>query len=146
MIKTQLILLKSSSDELKKRIATGGPIALPGAPSIVLSLPPKIAHEAGRVPLRRAVVEDIERNSIAIAWTYDSGVIANETVSHQLRIVAIALQLVKPTVLFLNLWLQLDSDNLTEMVHRPVSDLDRLLPGPYVQYQQHHCITEGDVR
>ena len=36
---------------------------------------------------------------------------------------AIALQLVKPTVFFLNLWLQLDSDGLTEMVLRPVSTL-----------------------
>src|SRR5271157_4080657 len=146
MTKTQLVLLKSGSDKLKQKIAAGGPIVLCGTPSVVLSSPPKITPETGRVPLRKEVVEDIEKSSIAISCTYDNGVIANEMVRHQLHIVAIALQLVKPTMFFLNLWLQLDSDDLTEMVLRPVSDLDRFPPEPYLRYQQHHCITEVDVQ
>jgi hypothetical protein len=145
MTKMQLILLTSGSDELKGKIAKDGPIVLPGTPSVALSLPPKITADAGRVQLRKGVVESIERNSIAIASSYDSGVIAGETVNHQLKIVAIALQLVKPTAHFLNLCLQLDANNLTEMVARPVSDLDLCFPEPYLQYQQHNVLSEGDV-
>jgi hypothetical protein len=58
---------------------------------------------------------------------------------------AIALRLVKPTEYFLDLWLQLD-DNLTEIVAHPVSDLDRFITAPYLQYQQHNVITESDVQ
>jgi hypothetical protein len=146
MTKTQLILLESGSTELKAKIATGGPLVLSGTPSVVLSLPPKITPETGRVPLRKEVVEGIETNSIAILCTYDNGVFANEMVRHQLESIAIALQLVKPTVFFLDLWLQLDSNNLTEMVQRPVSDLDRFSPRPYLLYQQHHSLTEVDIQ
>jgi hypothetical protein len=146
MTKTQLILLNGGSDGLKAKIAKDGPIALPGTPPVVLSLPPRITAEAGLVRLREAVVESIARNSIAIACAYDTDVIAGEAVKHQLEVVAITFQLVKPTVQFLNLWLQLDGNNLTERVARPVSDLDRSFPESYLQYQQHNVITEPDVQ
>jgi hypothetical protein len=54
--------------------------------------------------------------------------------------------MVKPTAVFLVLWLQLDEGNATEMAGQPVSDLDRSFPEPYLQYQQHNPITEADVR
>jgi hypothetical protein len=92
------------------------------------------------------VVESLARKSIAIACEYDTGVVADNVVRHQLKIMAIALQLVKPTEYFLNLWLQLDGDNLTEMVAHPVSDLDRFITEPYLQYQQHNVIIETDVQ
>ena len=61
MSKTQVILLTSGSDELKEKIVTDGPIVLPGTPAVVLSLPPTIIAETGRVSLRQAVVESIDR-------------------------------------------------------------------------------------
>jgi hypothetical protein len=145
MTKTQLIFLVNCSDELKERIVKDGPIVLPGNPAVVLSLPPQIAAEAGRVHLRQTVVESIERNSIALACEYDPGRVADTTVRHQLETVAIAVQMVKPTPVFLVLWLQLDEDNLIEMAGHPVSDLDRSFPEPYLQYQQHNVITEADI-
>ena len=146
MTKTLLILLQSACDDLKKKIVQEGPIALRGTASVILAPPPKLLSDAGRVHLRRGVIEVIERCTIAVLCTYDDGTITGETVHHQLNIVAIALQLVKPTFSFLDLWLRLDGENLTEMVSRPVSDLDRFQPVPYLQYQQHHCITESDLR
>ena len=145
MTKTQLILLTRGSDDLREKIVKDGPIVLPGTPTAVLSFPPKIIAETGRVHLRQTVVERIERKSIAIVCKYDTSVFADQVVKHQLKVVAITLQLVKPTVQFLNLWLQLDGENLTEMVAHPVSDLDRSSPEPYLQYQQHNVITEPDV-
>ena len=146
MTKTQLILLTSCSDELKETIATGGPIMFPGTLAVALSLPPKIDAEAGRVPMRKTVVERIEKNSIAIACTYNADIVADSTARHQLETVAIALQLVKPTVYFLSLRLQLDSDNMTETADRPVSDLDRFLPEAYLEYQQHNVVSKADVQ
>ncbi len=146
MSKTQLILLTSGSDELKKKLAKDGPIVLPGTPAVVLSFPPKITAETGRVHLRQTVVDIIEKRTTAIACKYDPGVIADKAVRHHLKIIAIALQLVKPTEYFLDLWLQFDGDNLTEMVAHPVSDLDRFITEPYLQYQQHNVITESDVQ
>jgi hypothetical protein len=146
MTKTQLILLTGGSSELKEKIVKDGPITLSSTPAVVLSLPPKITAETGRVQLRKTVVESIERNSIAIECKYDSGVIADKAVRHHLETVGIAIQLVKPTTVFLVLWLQLDENNLTEMAGQPVSDLDRSFPEPYLQYQQFNVITEADVR
>lgn len=146
MTKTQLILLTSGSSELKEKIVRDGPIPLSSVPAVVLSLPPKITAEAGRVQLRKTVVESIERNSIAIVCKYDSDVVADKTVRHQLETVAIAIQMVKPTAVFLVLWLQLDENNLTEMARQPVSDVDCSFPEPYLQYQQYNVITEADVR
>jgi hypothetical protein len=146
MTKTQLILLTSGSSELKEKIVKDGPITLSSTPAVVLSLPPKITAETGQVQLRKTVVESVERNSIAIACKYDSGVVADKAVRHHLETVAIAIQMVKPTAVFLALWLQLDEHNLTEMAGQPVSDLDRSFPEPYLQYQQHYAITEADVR
>jgi hypothetical protein len=146
MTKTQLILVTSCSDELKETIAKSGPIMFPGTFAVALSLPPKIAAEAGRVPLRKTVIEKIEKNSIAIVCRYNADIVANSAARHQLGVVAIALQLVKPTVYFLSLRLQLDNDNLTETVDRPVSDLDRFLPEAYLEYQQHNVISKADVQ
>jgi len=42
MTKTQLILLTSGSDELKEKIVKDGPIVLPNAPAVAVSLRPKI--------------------------------------------------------------------------------------------------------
>ncbi len=146
MIKTQLLLLTSASDELREKIAKEGPIVLEGTPAVVLFFSPKITAETGRVHLRKTVVESIEKKTIAITCKYDPGVIADKAVRHRLEIMAIALQLVKPTEYFLDLWFQLDGDNLTEMVAHPVSDLDRFITEPYLQYQQHNVITESDVK
>jgi hypothetical protein len=146
MTKTQLILVTSGSDELKEKIVADGPIVLPGTPAVALSLPPRIIAETGRVHLRQTVVETIEGNSVALVCQYETGVIADKVVRHHLDIVAIALQLVKPTEYFLDLWLQLDGDNLTEMVAHPVSDLDRFITEPYLQYQRHNVIIESDVQ
>jgi hypothetical protein len=146
MTKTQLILLQSGSDDLRQKLATEGSIALFDTPTVVLALPPKIVSDAGRVHLRNGVVDDINRNSISILCMYDDGNFSQQMVRHQLEIAAIAIQLVQPTYYFLDLWLQLDGNNLTEMVSRPVQDIDRFLPDPYLQYQQHNCLEYPDVQ
>ena len=61
MTKTQLVLLISGSDKLKQKIATGGPIVLCGTPSVVLSSPPKIAPETGRVACEKGLLKTSRR-------------------------------------------------------------------------------------
>jgi hypothetical protein len=97
------------------------------------------------VPLSQESVREIER-SLALSCAYEDRN-SSETVRHQLQCVTIALQLVKPTSDFLNLWILLDGNNMTEMVARDVSDLGKKIgPEPYLNYQQHNCLTEADVK
>jgi hypothetical protein len=70
---------------LKEKIAKDGPIVLRGTPPVVLTLPTKITAEGGRVQLRKTVVESIEKKTIAIHCKYDTGVIADKAVRHQLE-------------------------------------------------------------
>jgi hypothetical protein len=113
---------------------------------VVLALPPKIAPNAGSVQLRKSVFDKIARNSISLLCEYDDSAVEQRAVRRQLEIAAIAIQLVKPTYSFLDLWIQLDSTNLSEMVTRPVQDIDRFQPEPYLKYQQHNCITYEDIQ
>lgn len=148
MTQTQLILLRSCSKDLQQAIGTGGPIVCGKYPTadITLSQPPKIQSETGRVPLSKESICLIER-TLALSCTYDSDKVDAEGVRHQLQLVAIALQLVKPTFSFLQLWVQLDRNHTTEMVERSVSDLGlELGPEPYLQYQQHNCLTQSDLK
>lgn len=149
MTKIQLILLRNCSPELKRAIETTGPIECISDPHVVLSQVPQMIPGTGSVPLSGDSLNEVER-SLALSCTYEEATTEDcETVRHQLKLVAIALQLVKPTVSFLELWLKLATGNLTEAVNRPVSDLGRSGPwniSPYLEYQQSNRITESDVQ
>ena len=140
MAKTHLILLRSCSSDLIQEVRNNGPVLFPHVPiPIVLSQPPTIQSGTGRVPLSQESVREIER-SLALSCAYEDRN-SSETVRHQLQCVTIALQLVKPTSDFLNLWILLDGNNMTEMVARDVSDLGKKIgPEPYLNYQQHNCL------
>ena len=142
MTKKQILLLRSCDSKLIKITTQTGSIQCTS--DIILSLPPAITPNAGRVPLSEMNVLQI-KNMIALSSTYDSNINNIDSVHHRLRLVAITLQLVKPTCNFLNLWLLLDGNNMTEAVDRTVSYLGPGSPEPYLAYQQHNCITEYDV-
>lgn len=145
MTKTQLMLLRSYSPELIQYVRDNGPVLLPHVSiPIVLSQSPTIQPVTGRVPLSRESVREVER-SLALSCTYED-YNSSDAIRHQLQCVIIAFQLVKPTSDFLNLWIQLDSSNMTEMATRDVSDLGKKIgPEPYLNYQQHNCLTKPDV-
>lgn len=147
MTKMQVVLLRSCAEDFRCTVATSGPIGCPVDPAIpiVLRQPPKIQAETGRAPLRNDSIRKIER-MLALSCMYDDKEADGEAVRHQLMLFEIAFQLVKPTVSFMQLWMRLEENNLTDMVSRPVSDLGRELgPDPYLQYQQHNCLTQSDV-
>lgn len=148
MTKTQVVLLRSCHDDFQHTIDNRGPIVCfdDAATRIVLSRAPSIQVGTGKVRLSRESIQQME-HMLALSCTYDCGKADTDAVRHQIKLLEIAFQLTKPTCSFLQLWMQLDSDGLTEMVNRPVSDLGRELgPDPYLQYQQHNSLTESDVR
>jgi hypothetical protein len=147
MAQTQVILLRSCSEELAQQIDASGPIVFPGIPNapVNLSRAPNTAPETGRVLLSRFTVDVVTR-LLALSCTYEDNKERN-AVHHQLNLVAIALQLVKPTSPFLRLWMQLDGGNMVVMAERGISDLGvDLGPEPYLQYQQHNSLTQPDVK
>lgn len=140
-MKTQLIILRSCTPELTHQVQERGAIAfLTDSCSIEISRPPIISSEGSRVQLPPDSVREINR-SLALSCKYGDNV-QGEQVQHQLKCSAIAIQLVKPCVDFLNLWLQLDNRNAPQTASRDVSDLGkRAVPEPYLSYQQHNCLT-----
>lgn len=146
MAKTQLMLLPSCSQELIQRVRNNGQLEILKVPHlIVLSQAPAIRPQTGRVPLSAECVRQVEQ-SLALSCRYEDEAGGN-AVCHQLRCAATALQLIKPISDFLNLWMQLDDENTPELAARDIADLGkRIGPEPYLSYQQHNCLTEGDVK
>jgi len=145
-MKTQLILLRDCSRELVAAVAQHGPFLFATTPvgSVYLRNPPAIAPGVGRVPLMSESVREIER-SMALSCECGDDV-SFDVVRHELQQVAVAIQLVKPSRLFLELWLQLDGDGEPEYADRSVRDFG-ILSGPelYLQYQQHNTVEEVDL-
>jgi hypothetical protein len=146
-MKSQLLVLRGCSAKLVETIDASGPILCDSAtPPIYLARSPKFVAETGRVPLPPESIREIDR-TLALRCDYDTRVPGGEDVRHRLDIVAIALQLVKPTYPFLELWLQLDEQGLPELVSTPVRQLGFLIDrGMYLAYQQHNVIEEADVK
>jgi hypothetical protein len=68
-------------------------------------------------------------------------------VRRELQRAAVAIQLAKPSRLFLEYWLQLNESGEPELAGTCVRDLGLLpSPEPYLQYQIHNVIEEADVR
>jgi hypothetical protein len=144
-MKTQLILLCDCSRELSAAVVQHGPILCATTPvgSIHLRIPPALTPGSGRVPLTAESIKAIER-TMALSCEYEDDV--GLAVRHELQQVGVAIQLAKPTRLFLELWLQLDGEGEPEYADRSVRDLGILLgPEPYLQYQQHNTIEELDL-
>jgi hypothetical protein len=109
-----------------------------------LRQPPAIVPKTGSVPLPCGSVRAINR-SMALSCEYSNGTLL-DSVRHELQQVAIAIQLVKPSRLFLELWLQLDGNGLPKFADTSVRDLGLMGPEPYLRYQQHNVIDEADMR
>jgi hypothetical protein len=87
----------------------------------------------------------IER-TMALSCEYGDDV-SFDVVRHELHQVAVAIQPVKPSRLFLELWLQIDADGEPAYADRSVRDFGILSgPEPYLQYQQHNTVEEVDLK
>ena len=146
MAKTQLMLLPSCSQELIQRVRNNGQLEILKIPRLILlSQAPAIQPQTGRVPLSVECVRQVDR-SLVLSCKYEDET-GGDGVCHQLRCASIALQLIRPTSDFLNLWMQLDDQNTPEMAARDIADLGkRIGPEPYLSYQQHNCFAESDVK
>ncbi len=145
---TQLILLYDCSRSLRAAVEHDGPFLCTTARvgSVYLRKPPVIAPLTGLVPLRTETTEEINR-CMALSCDYDTSV-SGQDVLHALQQLAVAIQLVKPSRLFLDLWLQLDADRQVDSASTSIRDLGFLLggPNPYLRYQEQNTIEEADVK
>ena len=147
MMRTQLILLHDCSDALVAAIERDGLLLCTStaAGSVYLRKPPAIAPGTGCAPLPRESVQAID-HGLVLSCEYDD-ITSWDSIRHELQQVAVAIQLVKPSGLFLEYWLQLDESGEPEFADTCVRDLGLLMcPEPYLQYQMHNVIEEVDVR
>jgi hypothetical protein len=143
---TQLRLLRDCGQKLVQ-IVSAGPIECmsAGPVRVLLTSPQPIPPNTGKFPLSSENTREIDR-MLALRCDYDPSKPSGESVHHLLDVFAIALQLVKPTHSFLDLWLQLDERELPELITTPVRQLGYMIdPGMYLAYQQHNVIEEADV-
>lgn len=144
---TQLRLLRDCGQKLVQ-VVSAGPIECMsvGPVRVMLTPPPPIPSGAGKLPLSSESTREIDR-MLALRCDYDTSKPGGESVRHFLDVFAIALQLVKPTRSFLDLWLQLDESGLPELITSPVRQLGYMIdPGTYLAYQQHNVIVEADIK
>jgi hypothetical protein len=148
MAETQLLFLSDPSRELVATIDRNGPIQCFTTPSIYLMRPPKLDDTKGGRILFPSNIDGLNRDmQLAISSTQEDGSLYSmEDIKHHLELVAIALHLAKPTPDFLEYWMVLDADGWV----RYASSSIRMLPAHssymYLEYQQHHTITEQDVQ
>jgi hypothetical protein len=91
-------------------------------------------------------LSEIER-VLTLRCDFDTRLPGGEHARHTLFVFAVALQLVKPTRSFFELWLQLDHLGMPELASSPVRQLGFLIDsGVYLEYQQHNMLEEADVR
>jgi hypothetical protein len=124
MTKTQALLQRSCSKELHQAVGTSDLTAWASDPAttVVLSRPQKLQPGTGRASLSKESLREIER-TLALSCADETEKADMQSVRHPLNLLASAFQLVKPTSSFLELWMQLNSNLLTEMVDRPVTAL-----------------------
>jgi hypothetical protein len=144
MNKMRLLFLRSASDELKHRIDTSGPLRCCTTPLIEIGRPPTIPGSAPEWMIRPDDRKEL-MSYLAIKSEYDPTDSAAEDVKSKIDNVAIALQLVKPTVNFLEYWLTLDSTGDPRLCSRKIHLIKATPPDPYLSYQQHNVITIADV-
>jgi hypothetical protein len=147
MMRTQLILLHDCSVGLVAAIERDGPLlcASTAAGSVYLKKPPAIAPETGSAPLPRESIQAID-HGLVLSCEYDD-ITSWDSIQLELQQVAVAIQLVKPSRLFLEYWLQLDESGEPEFADTCVRDLGILMgPEPCLLYQMHNVIEEVDVR
>lgn len=146
-MKCQLLMLRDCSANLVQSVERGGPIQCVNQPIAVhLTKPPKIVAATGRVLLPQESVREMDR-FLTLRCDFDTRLPGGEHARHTLNVVAIAVQLARPTRAFLKLWLQLDHLGMPELVSSPVRQLGFLIDsGVYLKYQQHNVLEEADVR
>ena len=111
---------------------------------VVLTRPPKMG--GGRISLPLDCLREIDR-LLTLRCDFDTHFAGGEHARHLLDVFAIALQLVKPTRAFLELWLQLDHAGQPELASSPVRDLGIAIgPDVYLSYQQHNVVTLADFQ
>ena len=121
---TQLLLLRDCGAELKRVVDSTGPIECMNVPPIKVTLAPspRITPGAGKLPLPSESTREID-GMLALRCDFDTRQSGGDSVRHFLDVLAIALQLVKPTRSFLDLWVQLDERGLPELITTPVRQI-----------------------
>lgn len=143
--KSQLLLVRDYSDDVMHEVDRAGQIPCMSQPiPVVLTRPPKMG--AGRISLPPDCLREIDR-ILTLRCDFDTHFPGGEHARHALDVFGIALQLVKPTRAFLELWLQLDHAGQPELASSPVRDLGMAIgPDVYLSYQQHNVVTLADVQ
>jgi hypothetical protein len=142
-MKTQVLLLSDTSNELIEKLEKDGPIQCMQTPPVQLARTPKFEQYWGNVLLSPDHIRGIN-TSLKSALTCTSN--ASELPSHELELVAIALQLVKPTRDFCKYCVMVDDNDRLQQATAEVQFLHGMvMSDPYLRYQQHHTITASDV-
>lgn len=145
MAETQFLLLRDASDELISLLEQDGSIQCVVAPPIHLARTPNFEQSLGGGILSANNIHKIHTSfTTSLTCTYDASAppCPVDEIFHQLQVVAIALQLVKPTQDFHEYWMKVDD----QYGIRGATTLPEVAIELYLRYQQHHTITESDVK
>ena len=144
MMKTQLLLLGDASDELIETLERNGPIQCIKTPPVHLARTPNLEQYRGNGLLSPDHIREINTSLLKITLTCTSN--ASELPSHELQVVATALQLVKPTQKFCKYCVGIDNNDGIQQVTADMQFLNGVvISDPYLRYQQHHTITTTDA-
>jgi len=142
-MKTQLLFLRDTSDELIETLERNGPIQCMQTPPVHLARTPNFEQYGGNGLLSPDHIHGIN-TSLKSALTCSSN--ASELPSHELEVVAIALQLVKPTRNFCKYCVGVDDNDVIQQATVDMQFLRGVvISDPYLRYQQHHTMATSDV-
>lgn len=149
MVRTHFLFLSDPSPELKKEIKSSDPIQCLATPPVYVVQP-----SMGSIPTSQLLPPEDHatlHELVAISCKFDTTTATTvplADIDHYLEVVAIALQLVKPTRGFLEYSLEFDSQRgVTSMSTSTQSVALQLMhSNPYLRYQEHHTIMPDDVK
>lgn len=145
MTKTLYFFLQDASQELLTELERNGPIQCSATPPIYLRRTPDFEAYKGNGVLTPSNIDGI-RGVLKSALTYENDDSNFRQETHHLQVVATAIQLVKPTQMFCEYWIQTSENYGIQTAASKMRFVPNVLASPYLRYQYHHTITLGDVR
>ena len=143
MMTTQLLLLGDASNELIETLEQNGAIQWSQSPPVYLNRTPNLDQYKLNILLSPEHTSNVN-TSLKSSFICTSD--ASEFPCHELMIVSIALQLVKPTRKFCKYFIKVDNNDDIQQVSRDLQYFyGAVISDPYLRYQQHHTITTSDV-
>lgn len=140
MPRTIIQLLADVSHDLTQELNENGPIPCFDNLPIYVSILPILDPTKGNTILFPQNIETINQYTrVGITAQIDDDALL-ETIHHHIQLVAIALQLVKPTPDFLEYWIDYDSETGCRSASTNVRGIAKNTD-EYLIYQQHHVIT-----